>query len=73
MNNTEEYLRRNLLVASSVGVCAGLRKLHARLQTKKHVPKWIAKAVAFEIERAERLPKELAYHRDEIDLNEVKP
>jgi hypothetical protein len=62
----DEYLRRNLLHASAVGCMgnakASLKRLRAR---KTPAPLWLIRSLEGIAERAERVAREMAVHRDE--------
>ena len=64
----EEYLRRNLLHAASVGVVANSKASLERIKR----PKWLIKALEGIIERAERVEIEMARHRDELNPHRGK-
>lgn len=63
----EEYLRRNLLHASSVGVRANLRFALKRLGETKRPPKWLLILLEGTLERAEKVHPEMAAWRDQAD------
>ena len=60
----EEYLRRNLLHAGSIGAVAGLHGARARLLAMKNPPKWMLKVCDSALDRARPLPDEIAQWRD---------
>lgn len=64
----DEYLRRNHLHASSVGANANARHTKGKLLTQKRPAKWLLKALDGIIERTEKVEKEMAAHRDEIEV-----
>ena len=64
--NREEYLRRNLLHAASVGALAGAEKSLARILTWKKPPQWLVESLSGVKERAQRVASEMAKHRDEV-------
>jgi hypothetical protein len=65
MTGIKEYLRRNSVVAASCGVCSGIDAIIRKLQTTKRPQKWLLTALDNELIRANRIPAELAKHRDE--------
>lgn len=68
-----EYLRRNRLHAASVGVHYGIKSVTNRIEknwTKK--PLWLLNILNRELEKTERVHKEMALHRDEISLYEQR-
>jgi len=62
----EEYLRRNLLHASSVGATAGANSAIERLKKMKRPPKWLLAALDGISRRASDVAHEMATHRDEL-------
>lgn len=69
----EEYQRRNLLHASSVGANANARHALGKILEQKRPAKWLIKSLEGIIERTERVHHEMAAHRDEINVwKEVK-
>ena len=68
MNTVDEYLRRNLQHARSIGVCADLKVAIDRLVKCKHPPKWLMRRLVDALGRASELPRELAAHRNEVKL-----
>lgn len=60
----EEYLRRNLIHAGSIGVRAGISNAVDRLRTQKRPPKWLVAQLDGLLERAERSSGELAKWRN---------
>jgi hypothetical protein len=64
--NREEYLRRNLIHASSVGALAGAEKSLARILTWKKRPRWLVDSLEGIKERAQVVAGEMAKHRDEV-------
>lgn len=60
----EEYLRRNLVHAGSVGVVAGLEVAIKRLGGMKSAPKWLKELLASEHKKAAQFPAELAAWRN---------
>jgi len=65
MNNMDEYLRRNLIVAQAYGVRSGVMTVLQRLHGTKGWPKWLAKSLKEILEREAGVPEELARWRDE--------
>lgn len=63
----DEYLRRNLLHASSVGALANAEAALERVRRWKSQPKWLVELLKGIIERAGRVEPEMAAHRDELD------
>ena len=61
----QEYLRRNLLHAASVGVVAGARASLSRAR-ETHQPKWLIRSLENILDRALRVAHEMACHRDEV-------
>ena len=66
MNNIDEYLRRNLLHASSVGVRANIEAAIKRLASQKRTPKWLMQLLKQTCAQAERVRQEMADHRNEV-------
>ncbi len=64
----EEYLRRNLLHASSVGAEANAKTALKRIKGWKKPPLWLVAALESVIERCERVAPEMAKHRNEIEV-----
>lgn len=60
----EEYLRRNLLVASAIGASAAARCARERATSLKRQPKWLIAYLDSILERVDRLPPDLARWRD---------
>lgn len=60
----EEYLRRNLIHAGSIGVRAGISNAVDRLKTTKRPPKWLVAQLEGLSDRAERASSELAKWRN---------
>ena len=60
----EEYLRRNLIHASSVGSTAAFAKAIERLSKTKNPPKWLMEMLRGGLERAEKVCPEVAKWRD---------
>lgn len=63
----EEYLRRNLIHAGSIGMTAGLKTAMRRLSETKRPPKWLLAQLRGILDRAERCPPELAAWRNQAD------
>lgn len=64
---TEEYLRRNLLHASSVGVKTDIEAAMKRLVNRRAgCPKWLLKLLTRAHVKAYNVSKEMCSHRDEI-------
>lgn len=59
----EEYLRRNLLVASAYGASANAQSAIDRLKAGKRPPKWLLSALEGIVERTDKLPLDLARWR----------
>ena len=72
MKPLEEYLRRNLVHASSVGTLATTRAAIKRVKNLKRPQKWLVKFLEAIHRRAEPLPEELAKHRDEIKVHTIE-
>lgn len=66
MSVNPEYLRRNLLVAKSIGINSNAKAAMARVRTLKRQPAWLVKYLQGILDRAEPLPKELAAYRDSV-------
>jgi predicted small secreted protein len=62
----DEYLRRNLIIAKSVGVCSGIKAVINVLNTRKRKPKKILKILQTISIQSENVNNELIKHRDEI-------
>jgi len=64
----QEYLRRNIVVASAVGAKASAEKSLARIQSWTHVSrrKWLEDNLTGEIERLDKVIPVLVAHRDEL-------
>lgn len=65
MKQTDEYLRRNLLVAKAQGARSFVLATQRRLFDMKSSPKWLRDNILEIIVRLEPIPRELAQHRDE--------
>jgi len=61
-----EYLRRNLIHASAVGIAAGADAALKRLAVMKRPPKWIVESFTGIADRASKVHPEIAAHRDEL-------
>ncbi len=64
MIDRDEYLRRNLLHAKSLGVKANASAALKRLEMQANPPKWLVAALRGILERADPLPADLARWRD---------
>ena len=62
----EEYLRRNLLVSSAIGARANIHHAQRRLEVLARPQAWLVELLNGISNRLERLPSELAAHRDEL-------
>jgi len=60
----EEYLRRNLVHASSVGALANTRAALARARGLRSMPKWLIEALEGIEERAVKVPADMAMWRN---------
>ena len=60
----EEYLRRNLLVASAYGAGSIIDVVLKRLRGQRRPSKWLIKALEEAAARVDRLPPDLARWRD---------
>lgn len=60
----EEYLRRNLIHAGSVGAVAGVRVALKRLTARRDAPKWLVKQLRGVASRLEPVPHEIAEWRN---------
>lgn len=60
----EEYLRRNLVHASSVGALANTRAALARARSVRSMPKWMIEALEGIEERAAKVPQDMAAWRN---------
>ena len=69
----DEYLRRNMLHASSVGAEANAKTALERVSGWKNSPKWLVEALQGIIDRCEKVAPEMAKHRDEIEVYRKKP
>lgn len=72
MQALEEYLRRNMLHASSVGAAANSRVALKRINGWKNPPKWLVEALEGIAIRCENVHPEMAKHRDEIKIQRTK-
>lgn len=68
MKKVDEYLRRNLLHAASVGVQAGIGAAIDGLAVRRNAPKWLIKILYETHSKAYDVSKEMAKHRDEVKL-----
>ena len=64
MTHTDEYLRRNLLVAKAIGARSVIPGAAQRLMRMKRPPKWLLEAFAQIDVRLEPLPAALSEYRD---------
>ena len=62
-----EYLRRNLIVAKSIGAKAGVSKSLKRLEQMSRPPKWLVESLQGVLVRQDPLPEELAKWRDSAE------
>jgi len=62
-----EYLRRNLIHCSSIGVRVGLSRVIDRLAATKRPPRWLMDELRGLLDRAGKLPPELAAWRNQAD------
>ena len=60
-----EYLRRNKLVAKSIGAKANIEHILKHLEQIKNRPQWLVDELEGVLWRIEPLSSELAKHRDE--------
>lgn len=65
----DEYLRRNLVHAKSVGVLYGIKTIVDRLDKQKRKPKWMMNILNREMIKANVVAHEIAAHRDEIKIH----
>ncbi len=65
ITDMDEYLRRNLLHASSVGMKANAEAALKRLDGLTRQPMWLVRMLEGIVERGERVCPEMAAHRDE--------
>ena len=63
---TEEYLRRNVVVAKAWGVRGGLDYALVRLSKLSRRPKWLFDLLGREYEKMDSIIKETVKHRDEV-------
>lgn len=69
----DEYLRRNLLHAASIGIQASCDLLLIRYARLKRPPKWAILQTEVIKERIMNVAPEMARHRDEIRLTCTSP
>lgn len=62
----QEYLRRNLIHAKSVGVQAGIKTAIDRLEGNKNSPQWLVALLRREYVKTDSICTETAKHRDEV-------
>ena len=65
MTTRDEYRRRNLIHAASVGMKANAEAALDRLYDHAHPPLWLMDLLQGIVDRGERVCPELAAHRDE--------
>lgn len=63
-----EYLRRNVVHAASVGMASGANVALRRIRGWKRTPKWLEEILAGIAKRGEMVCPELARHRDEDEI-----
>lgn len=63
---SDEYIRRNMLHAASLGAATNLKHVRERLSGRKNVPYWLKEELADIQKLINPLPAELAAHRDEV-------
>lgn len=61
----EDYLRRNLIHAKTVGVRAGLRVAIARMEKQKQPPLWLLNLLRQEYAKMDAICAEAVMHRDQ--------
>ena len=64
---SEEYLRRNIIHAKSVGVCGNLDAALKRLLVSKKPMRWLISNLKGSLGRARVVSGEMAKHRDEVE------
>lgn len=62
----DEYLRRNLAVAKSYGVRAGMELILSRISKYKNPPVWMTIVLKREIEKMDGVIESSIAHRDEV-------
>ena len=62
--NNQEYLRRNLVVASAYGVRAGIDSALVRLSKTKRRPKWLYDLLGREYAKMDEIIKAVVKHRN---------
>jgi len=60
----EEYLRRNLVHAASVGVVADVGAVLTRLKTIKSAPKWLVEQLERTHRKSKNIPHDVALWRN---------
>jgi len=60
---TGGYNQANLDVSNAIGLAANLRAVHMRLELMARTPKWLLRALARDIDKAERLVPPLVLRR----------
>jgi hypothetical protein len=60
----DEYLRRNLIHASAVGLKSGLIALINRVDTRPDFPRWLRDGLQGSLDRAKKLPGPVAQWRN---------
>jgi len=68
MTEENEYLRRNVILASSIGMKANAQAALKRLDSLSRQPMWLVRLLEGIVERGERVCPELVAHRDEVSL-----
>lgn len=66
-----EYLRRNKVVAASIGMKANAEAAAKRLRSTAQPPKWLLELLDGIVERGEQVVPEVAKHRDEIQRPQI--
>ncbi len=64
--NTEEYLRRNILIAKASGIRNNSKCAIVHLLTLKRQPKWLIEILKKTVEHAECIILELTKNRDQL-------
>lgn len=64
MPKHEEYLRRNLVLCSSIGARANIRAIRERLARTKRPPKWLMEILERTYTRASEVQDDLAAWRN---------
>ncbi len=68
-----EYMRRNLVLASSYGTSAGIKSALDQLRTLKRPQQWLIAYLEGALERAEKLHGDLAEWREAAPDHPYKP